>query len=349
MEKNIKKAAAIAKQHNVSLRPHVKTHKIPWIAKKQLAEGAAGITVAKVSAAEVMAANGITDIFIAYPIVVKSKMLRVIQLHRHIDITVGVDSLDGARLLNEAAALEGVTLNVRLEVDTGLRRTGVVYEQAVKLAEELIRFKHLHLNGIYTFRGSIVNGLPSLDRRTAGLEEGNLMVALANRMREKGMDIKHVSVGSTPTAEYAAQVKGVTEIRPGTYVFYDRMQQKLGVCALEDCAATVVVSVISIPSPDLVIIDGGSKTFATDVQPGHPPLNLRGFGAILNHPNAILERVTEEHGMIRMEAKHNLKIGDTLHIVPNHICSTVNLHNKVYIKEGNRLEQLDVMARGMVH
>ena len=348
MRKNIEKMAAIAERNGVALRPHVKTHKIPAIAQAQVEAGAAGITVAKVSEAEVMADAGLEDIFIAYPLVTDSKIRRALELGQKLKkIIVGVDSLEGARRLSAAA--EDDVLEVRLEVDTGLRRTGVAYDEAVELAREIDAFDNLDLSGIYTYRGAVLGGSPTLDRKNAGLEEGDLMVSLADRMREREIDIRDVSLGSTPTAEYAAEVEGVTEIRPGTYVFYDRMQARLGACSLEECAATVVCTVVSRPHEDLAVIDGGSKTFATDVQPGIEPLNLEGFGHVVGYPGTTLERLTEEHGMLTVTGEHELKVGGTLRIIPNHVCSTVNLHDAVYlVGESGVVEEVRVAARGKV-
>jgi D-serine deaminase-like pyridoxal phosphate-dependent protein len=244
--------------------------------------------------------------------------------------------------------LEDHALEVRLEVDTGLRRTGVPLDGAAELAAEITPLENLRLSGIYTYRGAVLeDGVPTLDLKQAGLEEGELMVSLADRLRERGIEVEDVSLGSTPTAEYAAEVEGVTEIRPGTYVFYDRMQARLKACSLEECAAAVVATVVSRPSEDLAIIDGGSKTFATDVPPGTRPLNLEGFGHVVGHPDAVLERLTEEHGMLRVRREHDLEVGDTLRIIPNHICSTVNLHNEVFFTdESGAGERVEVSARG---
>ena len=348
MKKNIEKMAAIAERNGVALRPHVKTHKIPAIAQAQVEAGAAGITVAKVSEAEVMADAGLEDIFIAYPLVTDSKIRRAVELAQKLKkIIVGVDSLEGARRLSTAAGDQ--VMEVRLEVDTGLRRTGVAYDEAVELAREIDAFDNLDLSGIYTYRGAVLGGSLTLDRKNAGLEEGDLMVSLADRMREREIDIRDVSLGSTPTAKYAAEVERVTEIRPGTYVFYDRMQARLGACSLEECAATVVCTVVSRPHEDLAVIDGGSKTFATDVQPGIEPLNLEGFGHVVGYPGATLERLTEEHGMLAVTGEHELKVGDTLRIIPNHVCSTVNLHDEVYlVGESGAVEEVRVAARGKV-
>ena len=173
------------------------------------------------------------------------------------------------------------------------------------------------------------------------------MVALADRIRERGIEVEDVSLGSTPTAAFAGEVEGVTEIRPGTYVFYDRMQVQLGACSFEECAAAVVVTVVSRPAEDLAIVDGGSKTFATDVPPDREPLNLKGFGQVIDYPNAVLERLTEEHGMLRVMAGDAPKVGDTLRIVPNHVCSTVNLHDEVdFVDESGTTERVVVAARG---
>ena len=350
-KRNMEKMAGIASVRGVNLRPHVKTHKIPSIAKQQLESGATGITVAKVSEAEVMAGGGIEDIFIAYPLVTESKIRRAINLIKGgVSLILGVDSLEGARRLSEVAASEASTLEVRLEVDTGLRRTGVVYGEAVGLAERISPLENLSLSGIYTYRGAVLqSGAPTLDLERAGLEEGELMVSLASALRVRGIGVEDVSLGSTPTAAYAGAVEGVTEIRPGTYVFYDRMQAKLGVCSLEECAAAVVVTVVSRPSEDLAVIDGGSKTFATDVQPGTRPLELEGFGHVEGHPGAILERLTEEHGMLRVSDDSDLEVGEAVRIIPNHICSTVNLHDQVYlVDEDGGVEELRVEARGKV-
>jgi D-serine deaminase-like pyridoxal phosphate-dependent protein len=349
MGRNILKMAEIARRNGIALRPHVKTHKIPDIAKNQLEAGADGITVAKLSEAEVMADAGIEDIFIAYPLVTDAKIRRAVRSGKRVRLVVGVDSLEGARRLSAVARAEGQVLEVRLEVDTGLRRTGVPYDKAVELAQAIGSPNNLSLTGIYTYRGAVLGGSRTLELEKAGLEEGQLMVSLAHRMREQGIGVDDVSLGSTPTVEYAAQVEGVTEVRPGTYVFYDRMQVHLGACSLDECAATVVCTVISRPSVGLAVIDGGSKTFATDVPPGAEPLNLEGFGHVVGYPAVVLERLTEEHGMLAVDEDFDLEVGDTLQVIPNHICSTVNLHDYVYlVDEGDTVQEVRVEARGKV-
>jgi D-serine deaminase-like pyridoxal phosphate-dependent protein len=345
---NIQAMSDISRASDVRLRPHTKTHKLPSLAREQMDAGAVGITVAKLSEAEVMAANGIGDIFIAYPLVTEAKIERAVALSRTIRLIVGADSYEGAQRLSDVAGRQGHRLNVRLEIDTGFKRTGVPYDEAVALAERINRLPDLRLHGIYTFRGAFMGGKSTLDLESAGIEEGQLMVRLADEMRSNGIPIEDVSVGSTPTGRYAAGVKGVTEIRPGTYIFQDRMQAKLGVSTLDQCAAVVVTTVVSRPAADYCIVDGGSKTFATDVQPGTEPLQLKGFGHIVEAPDAVLERLSEEHGIIRLSPGHSFQVGDRLHIIPNHICSTINLHNYVYLADGEQVEKVPVLARGML-
>ncbi|HEU5140167.1 MAG TPA: alanine racemase [Bacillales bacterium] len=344
---NIKKTADMARKKGVHLRPHVKTHKIPYIARKQVEAGAVGITVAKVTAAEVMADHGIDDIFVAYPLVTEQKIQKAIALNDRIRLIVAADSLTGAKLLSSAAEERNTTLEVWLEVDTGLRRTGVPYDQAVELAKQINALPNLYLAGIYTFRGPLLNGESTLRLQEAGEEEGRIMVALAEQIRKEGIAIRDVSVGSTQTSAYAAEVPGVTEVRPGTNVFNDAMQISYGCCTEEECAATVRATVVSRPYEELAIVDGGSKTFATDVQPGEPPINLNGYGKVVGHTNVAFKGMKEEHGILHIDGETDLKIGDVVEIIPNHICSTVNLHNEVWIKDENgRYEAYPVLARG---
>ena len=190
LKRNIENMAKVAKQNHVALRPHVKTHKIPEIARMQIEAGAVGVTVAKTTEAEVMASGGVQDIFIAYPVVTEEKIERVLRLNRNTRIIVGVDSFEGAKRLAEQAEKDGQTVEVRLEIDTGLRRTGVPYDQALDLALEVASLNHLKLTGIYTFRGALYQGQPTMDLEKAGLEEGTRMVALANDMRKIGLNIK---------------------------------------------------------------------------------------------------------------------------------------------------------------
>ncbi len=348
-DRNIARMAEAIKNKGVSLRPHIKTHKMPELALKQLAAGATGITVAKLSEAEVMANAGIKDIFVAYPIVSKAKIERAVKLAATgIRLITGVDNFDAASLLARAAANNRLTIEVRLEIETGLLRTGVLPSKAVELAQAISKLRGLKLTGIFTYRGAILDGSPTTDLQAAGHEEGKLLVEVAETLRAAGIPVKDVSAGSTSTALYAAQIEGITEVRPGTYIFQDCMQAAFGVCNLEDTSALVWATVVSRPAPNRIIIDGGSKAFATDAQPGKAPLYLKGFGHIVGDPDALFERMSEEHGIITVRPESVYAPGDRLTIIPNHICPTVNLYNEVIIKnKDGDLRRATIAARGM--
>ncbi len=357
MERNIERMAKLVRDAGVALRPHSKTHKSPEIARLQLRAGAPGVTVAKVGEAEVMVKGGIRDLFIAYPLASAAKIDRALDLALTSHIVFAADSMEIASLLAERAAGRGQVAEVRMEVDSGMRRTGVKRSDARALARAMAAMKGLSLTGIFTFRGSLIDGQPTLDRKRAGLEEGRLMAELAEALRSDGIPIREVSVGSTPTAEYAASVPGVTEVRPGTYVFCDRSEVAYGVCAVADCAATLLVTVVSRPASDYIVVDGGNKSLSADSQPDKPPTHLPGYGEVVGYPDAVVERMSEEHGMIAIRPEHPFKVGDRLRIIPNHVCTTVNLHNVMYLTDSpDRLvedpeapaEEMPIAGRGMV-
>lgn len=344
---NIDRMQKMADQKAVHLRPHIKTHKVPAIAKWQLEAGAVGITTAKISEAEVMISEGITNVFIAYPIVTEEKAKRLLVLNKKSTLIVGVDSLDGAELLSRMAEEDGQTIKVRIEVDTGLKRAGIRKEYVTNTAKAIASLPFLIIEGMYTFKGPVLENKPTLDVRAAGLEEGQLLIEYKENLLKEEVRLEVISAGSSPTASSVAEVEGVDEIRPGTYVFNDVMQLKLGLCTEEQCAARVVVTVVSIPDENTLVIDGGSKTFATDVQPNTTPLFLKGFGKVVGFNEAVLERMNEEHGIVLMPPEHGVRVGEQLEIIPNHICSTVNLHNDLYvIKENQEIEKVPVAARG---
>ena len=348
VKKNIEVMSEVARQNKCNLRPHIKTHKIPELARMQLDAGAIGITCAKLSEAEVMADAGITDIFIAYPLIEREKIKHAIGLGKKIRLILGIDSFAGADLLSQVAWAQGIEAEVRIEVDTGLRRTGISAGNLPELARYTKGLPGLNLTGIFTYRGLVLDAKQTDDREAAGKQEGEVLVSLAGKLKGEGINIKEISVGSTPSAEFAAKVDGVTEIRPGTYIFNDMMQVNIKSATIEDCAAKVLVSVISTPSEDIAVVDGGSKTFSTDAKMESFPYFLKGYGKIDGHEDLILDRLWEEHGVVRSSlGKTNLKIGQKLMVIPNHICTTINLHDDVYLlKDTDSLRKVKVEARG---
>jgi D-serine deaminase-like pyridoxal phosphate-dependent protein len=344
MERNIAAWQAEIASHNVKLRPHVKTHKVPEIAKMQLEAGAGGITVAKVAEAEVFAAQGIKDIFIAYPIVGAAKWRRVTQLARDCQVIVGVDSEIGARGLNDAAREVGLILKVRIEIDGGLNRSGVSPDDALKLCQIVQSLPNLEFDGIFGFRSIFFAGASGRSSEEIGIEEGEFFVNLAEQLRSSGVPIRHVSIGSTPTAKYAARVPGVTEVRPGTYIFGDYMMAALGAVDYENVALSILCTVISNARAGQVTIDGGSKTFCGDSIPSK--LNLKGYAKAVNH-DAYLESMSEEHGVVKLGEGVKLEVGDRLAFYPIHVCTTVNLSDELIGMRGGRVEKVwQVLARG---
>lgn len=344
MERNIASWQTEISSHNVKLRPHVKTHKVPDIAKLQLEAGAVGITVAKVAEAEVFAAQGIKDIFIAYPIVGATKWQRVAELAKDCQMMVGVDSEIGARGLNDAAREAGLMLKIRLEIDGGLNRSGVAPENALKLCQTIQMLPNLELDGIFGFRSIFFAAASGRTPEEIGLEEGEFFVNIANHLRSGGIPIRNVSIGSTPTAKYAARVPGITEVRPGTYVFGDYMMAELGAVDYKNVALSILCTVISHSRSGQVTIDGGSKTFCGDVIPSK--LKLKGYARAVNL-DAYLEGMSEEHGVVKLGEGVKLEIGDRLAFYPIHVCTTVNLSDELIGMRGGRVEKVwQVLARG---
>jgi len=348
---NITRMQALCNHHAIALRPHIKTHKSLEIAKLQIKAGAVGITCAKVSEAEVMAAGGIEDIFIAYPLVGASKIDRALLMAKKIKrLILAVDSLIGAKAVSQIVQKHGMELEVRLEIDTGLRRTGVTVQEAVDLATAIHTLPALRLTGLFTFKGMVYEAQPTLDHEQAAQEECSILVNISRALSQRGIDIKDLSAGSTPTGPACAATGLVNEIRPGTYVFYDQTGFLQGACKQEDIAAYIVSTVVSTPAPGYAVIDGGSKVFPTDIPLNQPPLHLHSYGYVIGRDDLRLDRVNEEHGVLRTAdgSPTYLKVGDILQLIPVHICTAVNLQNYIYIEENGSLCKLPIDARGMV-
>jgi D-serine deaminase-like pyridoxal phosphate-dependent protein len=343
--RNVTTMAEEAQKRGVRLRPHVKTHKIPAIAQLQMDSGACGITVAKVSEAEVMVAHGLTDVFIAYPLVTPEKVRRALALSDRATVTLSADSSAGLDMIAAHARSAGINVDVRLEIDTGYNRTGIPPSHTMELARYASGLDGIQLTGIFTFReNTFSDGTTTLDTRAAGAEEGALMSELAASLRQAGIPIADVSVGSTPTALSAGTIDGVTEIRPGTYVFQDRMQQALGACRREDIAAKVRTTVVSRPSRNLAIVDAGTKAISVDTRPEEAPTFLRGFAEVIDQPDMILRRLSEEHGMLYVPDDSDLQIGQQVDLLPNHICTTVALYDTAAVVNAQGLVRYETIA-----
>ena len=347
MERNISDMAAFARNTSVQLRPHIKTHKVPEITRKQLEAGAAGITCAKLGEAEVMAeVADVKDIFIANLIVGDAKIRRLLNLAERVKTSVGVDSLEVGQPISDAAVQRGLRLPVLIKVDVGLERTGVPYgEPAVKLAEKINEMPGLELSGIYTHEGQVYGAASSEHLQQLAREAGQRIVQTADMIRNAGIEIDTVSVGATPSAKITCTVLGVTETRPGTYVFNDFYQIRLGAASEQNCALTVLATVISAPDRDRAVIDAGTKSFFSDKSS-----DFGVYGLVKGMPYAALVRAYEEHGVLKVDpSKGELKVGDKLEIIPNHVCPAVNLFDELTgVRNDNVTAIWHVAARGKV-
>jgi D-serine deaminase-like pyridoxal phosphate-dependent protein len=344
MERNLARVAVYAREHGLRLRPHTKTHKSVRLARRQIAAGTAGLTVAKVSEAEVMLAAEPDDLLVAYPIVGRTKLLRLAGVARQTRVSVALDSAFAARQLSDAARAAQVEIGVLAEVDAGLGRVGVnAGEPLLALARAIQELPHLRFAGIAFYPGHI----KSLDEsgRRALAQLSDLVCGILGDFRAAGIEIGIVSGGSTPTLFHSHEIHGLTEIRPGTYVFNDVNTMRSGACALEDCAATILATVVSTARSGQMIIDGGSKTFSSDRLANAAEVT---FGHLVEAPGTRFHKMNEEHGFIDLaHAETAFQVGDRVRVIPNHICVAVNLHEKVYGVRGDTVEEVwPVDARG---
>lgn len=344
MERNLERAAQYARAHDLALRPHTKTHKIPELARRQLASGAAALTVAKVGEAEVMVEAEPPELLVAYPVIGRRKLERLMAVGRRTRLLVALDHLLPARQLSDAAREARLSVGVLAEIDVGLGRVGVQPgPELAQLIEGLARLPRLTFEGIAFYPGHIRGvdepALKALDQVGERVRE-----ALAV-LRRAGLQARIVSGGSTPTLFHSHRIRELTEIRPGTYIFNDRNTLATGACALGDCAASVLVTVVSTARPGQIIIDGGSKTFSSDRHVASPEAT---FGHVVEAPGAVFTKMNEEHGYVDVRrAERAFPVGDRLRVIPNHICTAMNLHETVYGIRGEIVEQIwRVEARG---
>ena len=357
LQRNIVHMQAMAQTAGMKLRPHIKTHKIAAIAKMQIQAGACGLTVAKLSEAQAMLdANIQTSFMIAQPFVGVEKVRWALRIAENCELLVCLDSVELAEEMGEVAARDGKTLDIVLIVDTEYKRFGVDWRQAPQVAERIAQLKGVRFRGIRSHDGRTYR-LPTLEERMqAAKEEAERMADVADQIRRRGIECELVSIGSTPGAYFVLQngwTDGITELRPGNYVFHDRMQISLGVARPEDCALRIVASVVSAPREGEALIDAGLKTLT-----GTLDRFSEGYGLIVAHnrkdgevrelPQMKIERLWEECGLVHYDGEP-LRIGDRLVIVPNHSCEITNLAEVVFFGSNDCIEGFWVPeARGKV-
>lgn len=342
MRANLRSAAAYCAEHGLAWRPHAKTHKSAALAAEQVAAGAAGVTVATLREAEVMA-DEVDDVLLAYPPFGASKLARLMALPPHVRVTVGLDSAEALRGLAEVARGAGRTVGVLVEIDAGMRRVGVATpEAAVELAREAAAADGVEYRGVMFYPGHVRGRVE--EQGPAVAEASARLATFLDALRAAGLPAEVVSGGSTPTFRRSHEIAGVTEVRPGTSIFNDRTTAEIGACSWDECAYSVLATVVSTAVPGQAVVDAGSKALAKE--------ELRaaggGYGALLHRPEVVVASVSEEHGILDLShTDWRPTVGERVRIVPNHVCVSVNLQERLYgVRCDEVVETWEVEARG---
>jgi len=347
MGKNIQNMQEKADKFGVNLRPHTKTHRTPALAKMQVKAGAQGITVAKVGEAEVMAVEGLDDIFIANEIYGKEKLERLKKLARKVKISLGVDNREQVAALSDAFKGEEKPIEVLIEVETGEERSGLIPgDELVELAKFIAQAPNVKLKGVFSHEGHTygAESVEECNKLFTKSQEDTLYAA--QLIRQEGIEVDVISIGATPSLLHGEVLPGITEIRPGTYILMDGAQGH----AINDyskCAITVLATVVSKPTKERIVLDTGVKALTAFTR-NKGICYTPGFGLVKGYDNLRLVKLYDEHGLINnQEVNEKLSIGDKLEIIPNHVCPTCNLYDKIYmVQDGKVIVEFPILCRG---
>jgi D-serine deaminase-like pyridoxal phosphate-dependent protein len=339
LDRNLAEMAGLCADAGVELWPHAKTHRTLEYARRQIASGAAGLTVARLEEAEAFAAGGAARrLLVAYPLVGEVKLTRARLLGQRAELTLATDSLAGARAMGAHFAAHDAVQAVFLIINTGMDRCGVAPAEAASLAREIASIEGIRLAGIMTHEGATYNSSDQDDLRGKSQHVAQLMTSAADRIRAAGLALETVSLGASASARAVASAPGVTQLRPGIYAFNDLGQIGLGNAVPPTCAARVVATVVSNAAPDRALIDAGSKSLSHDGAPGPAAARYPGYGLLADLPGWELHRLSEEHGWLRWTGSGQptpLFIGQQIQIIPNHICSVFwNVGVSVGVRQG---------------
>jgi len=343
LAQNLDRMAEYSALHGFALRPHVKTHKSPRIAAEQLRLGAVGLTCATPRELEVMA-DVTRDLVLAYPLLGAAKLARALSLPAEVQLTVAVDSMIAVDALAATARVVDRPVQVYVELDMGMHRVGVQrVDDAIALAMRVQEQPPLTFAGIMFYPGHIREPVGEQDAKLEQLRT-DLSLALA-RMEDAGVRPGVVSGGSTPAAWRMHEIPGVTEVRPGTYVYNDRTTAEIGACAWEDCAFTVLATVVSTAVEGQAVVDAGCKALGREPVRG---ASGEGYAAMLDRPEVTVQRMSEEHGILDLSrTSWRPRVGDQVRLVPNHVCIVVHLNDVIHGVRRNIVEShWPVSARG---
>jgi D-serine deaminase-like pyridoxal phosphate-dependent protein len=344
LARNLDRAATYATTHRLALRPHIKTHKSPRIAEQQIERGAVGVTCATPFEAEVM--SGVCDnILVAYPPVGAKRAARLAAIDRRVKLTVALDSLQAIEDLAHAARAADRPISVYIEMDLGMHRVGVpAVDQAIALATAVRERPPLSFGGIAFYPGHVRE---PVGQQESKLEELNTALNKAiNSFDRAGLHPLAVSGGSTPTLWNTHEITGVTEFRPGTYVYNDRTTAEIKACEWDDCALTVLATVVSTAVPGQAVIDAGTKALGREPMRGTDSAD--GFGCLLGHPDVVVKSMSEEHGILDLsKSSWRPQVGEKVRVIPNHVCIVVHLNDVIAGVRGDVVEtSWPVAARG---
>lgn len=346
-KKNIDMMQEYVDKLGINLRPHIKTHKIPMLAKMQCDKGAIGIACAKIGEAEVMAKNGIKDIFIANEIVGIMKYERLKKLNSHINLSIGVDNKFQIDQIDKVFKNENKPLKVLIEYEVGENRSGIISDaQLISLVDYIKTKETVLLIGVFSHEGHTYKSKSSIDALNDGNIAYNSTLKAAQIIESRGIKLEIVSVGSTPSIMAGAYVKGITEFRIGTYIFFD-LGQANAIKDFTKCSATVLTSVISKPNDERIVLDAGAKGMVAQNR-DTGICATGGFGYVKGSENIMVDELFDEHGLIyNKEYSKRIQIGDKIEIIPSHICPTVNLYDYTYLISNNKIiDKLPIEARG---
>lgn len=345
---NIRKMQAAATATGLRLRPHTKTHKSPLIAQWQVDQGAVGICCAKLGEAEVFADAGFKDIRLPYPIN-PSNADRLIALLDRTHLSFIVDHPGVAKQWSDCMTRAKKEVDILVKVDVGFHRCGIDPDSrdALNIIKEIAALPRLRFKGLLSHAGQAYHAHSEDELRKMAEAEARTMSDLAERCRKHGVPVEEISAGATPPARFSIRCKEFTEFRPGNYVYFDRTQVALGAASFEDCALTVLATVVSKPAKNRVVFDSGSKALTNDGARGFTP--APGSGVVIGHDNLLIERLSEEHATVKAtDGSTKLEPGDRVRIIPNHSCVVSNLVDQAWIVDGDAVEALPILARGKI-
>lgn len=356
LDRNLNDMQGFANMHGKNLRPHAKAHKCPDIARMQLERGATGLTFAKASEADYVTrsirADMNLDVFVANEVVQPTALATLASLKRRVTrLSVAVDNAQGVDILGASFDDSRNPLDVVVEIDSGLRRAGVQPGRAaVELAEQIARHSGLHIKGVFTHAGHAYRAKSPDELQRIASDEANAVLESAEALRQAGFDCEVVSVGSTPTIKHSLPYDGTTEGRPGAYFAYDRTQSALGACQPNDIAMHVLTRVSTKHSNgdgSRVLVDAGSKMFSSDIG-AHGVATVSGYGSVLSTGDTIT-RLSEEHGILDGVDVSRYNVGETLTVIPNHVCTVMNLADIAFGVRNGIIERIfRIVGRGQV-